>query len=79
MNPEKIRKNVEDFVKSHVPTDVKVELEYQQVLNWRDIFDNATVSEKKTILCQLIDRIEVDRNYQITIFLKGTKNDFLVA
>ena len=30
MNPEKIRKNVEDFVKSHVPTDVKVELEYQQ-------------------------------------------------
>ena len=55
------------------------ELEYQQVLNWRDIFDNATVSEKKTILCQLIDRIEVDRNYQITIFLKGTKNDFLVA
>lgn len=55
------------------------ELEYQQVLNWLDIFDKATVSEKKTILSQLIDRIEVDRDYHITIFLRGTENDFLVA
>ena len=30
MNPEKIRLSVEEFVKSHVPTDVKIDLEYQQ-------------------------------------------------
>lgn len=55
------------------------EVEYQHVQDWREVFDNATINEKKTILCQLIDRIEVDRDYHITIFLKGSQNDFLVA
>ena len=55
------------------------EVEYQRVQDWREVFDNATINEKKTILCQLIERIEVDRDYHITIFLKGTENDFLVA
>lgn len=55
------------------------ELDYQHVQNWREIFDNATVSEKKVILSKIIERIEVDRNYQITIYLKGSENDYLVA
>lgn len=55
------------------------EQNYQDVHDWREVFDNASISEKKTILCRMIEQIEVDRDYQITIVLKGSKDDFLVA
>lgn len=55
------------------------EAEYQRVVDWREVFDNAATSEKKMILSKLIERIEVDKDYHITIYLKGSQNDFLVA
>ena len=41
--------------------------QYQNILKWADEYDWADLDEKKMILAHLIERIEVRRDYHITI------------
>ena len=41
------------------------------------MFDNAPRETKQMILAELIERVEVRRNYEITVKFKLTANQFL--
>ena len=50
--------------------------QYKNIHNWAEVFDNADVDEKKMILARIIRKIEVDRNYHLTIEFFITRDDF---
>ena len=52
---------------------------YINVRNWADVFDEASIDEKKMILSRLIERITVDRNYNIKIYFYIALDDFKQA
>lgn len=49
---------------------------YNQFKSWADEFDTATIEQKKMIACQLFKRIEVGRDYKITVELNMTYQQF---
>ena len=44
---------------------------------WGQLFEDAPLSQKQTILAEIIDRVEVRRGYQVTIKFKLTARQFL--
>ena len=44
--------------------------------NWADEFDDSTVEQKKMIIAQLVDRIEVGRDYKVSILFNMTYQQF---
>ncbi|MBQ8506512.1 MAG: hypothetical protein IJ466_03665, partial [Clostridia bacterium] len=51
-------------------------VQYQNIGEWSEVFDGASVDEKKMILSRLIEKITVDRNYHITIYFYITLDQF---
>lgn len=49
---------------------------YNQFKSWADEFDTATLEQKKMIACQLFKRIEVGRDYNISVELNMTYQQF---
>lgn len=49
---------------------------YNQFKSWAEEFDSATLEQKKMIACHLFKRIEVGRDYQITVELNMTYQQF---
>lgn len=49
---------------------------YNQFKSWADEFDTATLEQKKMIACQLFKRIEVGRDYAISVELNMTYQQF---
>lgn len=49
---------------------------YDNFKNWAEEFDSSTMEQKKMIIAQLVDRIEVGRNYKVTILLNMTYQQF---
>ena len=49
---------------------------YNQFKSWADEFDTATLEQKKMIACQLFKRVEVGRDYQISVELNMTYQQF---
>ncbi len=54
-----------------------LERQYDQILNWADLYEDATIEAKKMIICALISRIEVKRDYQVKMDFKIDMNEFL--
>ena len=52
-------------------------LHIRKTLEWAEMFDNAPRETKQMILAELIERVEVRRNYEITVKFKLTANQFL--
>lgn len=50
--------------------------QYQNISEWSEVFDDASVDEKKMILSRLIEKITVDRDYHITIYFYITLDQF---
>ena len=50
---------------------------YQQFRSWAEEFDNASLEVKKMIACQLFNRVEIGKGYQIHIELNMTYRQFL--
>lgn len=50
--------------------------QYRNIRDWAEVFDQASTDEKKMILSRIIERIEVDRNYHLTIHFFVTTEDF---
>lgn len=49
---------------------------YRQFKSWSEEFDTASMEQKKMIACQLFDRIELGKDYQITIHMNVTYKQF---
>ena len=50
--------------------------QYRNISDWASEFDNASNDEKKMILARIIERITVDRNYQLTITFFVSQEEF---
>lgn len=50
--------------------------QYRSIQDWAEVFDTADVDEKKMILARIIDKITVNRDYEITIRFFLTLDDF---
>ena len=50
--------------------------QYQHIRDWAEVFDDASIEEKKMIISRIIERIDVDRNYHLTIHFFVTTEDF---
>ena len=48
----------------------------QSIRDWAKVFDDAETDEKRMILSKIIERIEVDHNYDLTIHFYVTMEDF---
>ena len=50
--------------------------QYQNIKSWASEFDRASAEQQKMILAKLIERITVDRNYNIHIYFFITQDEF---
>lgn len=49
---------------------------YKQFKSWVEDFDSTTLEQKKMIACQLLKRVEVGRDYKISVELNMTYSQF---
>lgn len=52
-------------------------LQAKKLAEWGQLFEDAPEAQKRMILAEIIDRVEVRRGYQVTIKLKLTARQFL--
>ena len=52
---------------------------YDEFLGWANEFDLASIPRKRTILAQLLERVELGRGYQVRIVVRGSYRQFLAA
>lgn len=50
---------------------------YDEFLGWANEFDLASIPRKRTILAQLLERVELGRGYQVKIVVRGSYRQFL--
>lgn len=50
--------------------------QYKQFKSWAEVFDTATLEQKKMIACQLFKSITVGRDYKISVELNMTYQQF---
>lgn len=53
--------------------------QYDEILEWAQLYDNCNISMKKVIVANMIDRVDVFRDYQLTIRLNITIEQFLIS
>ena len=64
---ETVRNNAKrelDECKNHIET---IQVKYDEVISWAELYDVAEHSAKKMIIANLINRVEVSRGYEIHI------------
>ena len=50
-----------------------------QFRGWAEVFDNASMEQRKMIVCQLVKEINVSRGYKMDIVLDLNYEQFLAA
>ena len=48
---------------------VAVQKEYDKIMSWADLYEGSSVEGKKMILRQLIDRVNIGKNFEIEVEL----------
>ncbi len=51
--------------------------QHEQFVSWAEMFNSCDLNERRMIVCQLIDRIEVSRGYAIKIELNVTMQQYM--
>ena len=72
-NLQNYRKNAS----TKLQKSAKLRSYYDDFRGWADEFDSAPLKIKRTILSQLIDRVEVGRKYAVTIKFNMSYQQFL--
>ncbi len=49
---------------------------YRRFKTWAEEFDTADLEQKKMIACQLFERIEIGKDYRLTIYMNVTYKQF---
>ena len=57
----------------------KIDVYYEQFRGWADEFADATLEQRKMIICQLVREINVSRGYELDIVLDVNYEQFLVV
>ena len=52
---------------------------YDEFLGWANEFDLASIPRKRTILAQLLERVELGRGYRVKIVVRGSYRQFLAG
>ena len=52
---------------------------YDEFLGWANEFDLASIPRKRTILAQLLERVELGRGYRGRIVVRGSYQQFLAG
>ena len=52
---------------------------YNQFISWSNIYDTANIQTKKMIVCQLIERVDVFRGYELKIKFSISVEQFLLG
>lgn len=55
----------------------KLDFYYDQFVNWADEFENASLEQKKMIICQLIKSVTVRKGYELDIEFNISYQQFL--
>ena len=50
---------------------------YDEFLGWANEFDLASVPRKRTILAQLLERVELGKGYKVKIVVRGSYRQFV--
>ena len=53
--------------------------QHQQLLSWAELFDSASIDEKKVIASQMIKAVTLTRNYGIQIEFNISEAQFLTG
>ena len=70
---EEARAKVEADEKNRKATEAQVE----QLLTWAEKYDEASYEAKHLIIAALVDRVEVNKNYEVKVFFKVSAEQFL--
>ena len=49
----------------------------EQLLTWAEKYDEASYEAKHLIIAALVDRVEVNKNYEVKVFFKVSAEQFL--
>ena len=52
---------------------------YNQLVAWSNIYDTATIANRKMIVAQLIERVDVFKGYELKIKLSISIEQFLIG
>ena len=53
------------------------EAQVDQLLTWAEKYDAASFEAKHLIIAALVDRVEVNKNYEVKVFFKVSAEQFL--
>ena len=53
------------------------EIQVDEILTWASRFEDASYEAKLMVIAELVDRIEVKKDYEITIYWRMTADQFL--
>jgi len=53
------------------------EIQVDEILTWASRFEDASYEAKHMVIAELVDRIEVKKDYEITIYWRMTADQFL--
>ena len=54
----------------------EIEQEYNNIIKWADIYENADLQTKQIIVAHLIDSISVKKGYELTVNFKISLEQF---
>ncbi len=70
---EEEKNKLDDAEKNHKATEAQVD----QLHTWAEKYDSCSFEAKHLIIAALVDRIEVNKNYEIKVFFKVSAEQFL--
>lgn len=54
----------------------EIKREYENIIKWADIYENADLSTKQIIVAHLIDNISIKKGYELTVDFKISSEQF---
>ena len=52
---------------------------YNQFISWSNIYDTANIQTKKMIVCQLIERVDVFKGYELKVKFSISVEQFILG
>jgi len=64
---ENVKDSAKRELEEHKNRMIELQAQYDEVISWTELYDAADLSAKKMIIANLVNRIDVDTDYQIHI------------
>ncbi len=74
---EKSRQAAQESIDNGQELMVSISSQYEKLVSWAELYDTASMEAKKMIVNQLIKRVDVGRNYQVTITFNFSYEQFM--